>query len=418
MNNGVKIASVKAREILDSRANPTVECEIILTDGARGVASVPSGASTGAHEAVELRDKNERRYNGKGVMSAVKAVNEQIAPLLIGRSPKEQMKLDCIMISQDGTNNKSKFGANAILSVSEAIAEASAESEGVPLYRYLGGIRMPKRMPKPMLNVLNGGAHSRNNLDIQEFMLIPMREGSISEGLRMSAEVYHRLKAVLDERGLSSAVGDEGGFAPNLPTDESAIELLCSAIEKAGYRVGEDFSLALDVAASEWKQGEEYTLPKRKERYTAEELCEYIVSLCNKYPIISVEDGMAEDDIAGWRLLTKKLTPLGINIVGDDLFVTNEERVKMGIQEKIANAVLIKPNQIGTVSETVKTVNTANSAGYKTVMSHRSGETESTFIADLAVALGSEYVKLGAPARAERTAKYNRLMKIESELYT
>lgn len=418
MNNGVKIASVKAREILDSRANPTVECEIILTDGARGVASVPSGASTGAHEAVELRDKNERRYNGKGVMSAVKAVNEQIAPLLIGRSPKEQMKLDCIMISQDGTNNKSKFGANAILSVSEAIAEASAESEGVPLYRYLGGIRMPKRMPKPMLNVLNGGAHSRNNLDIQEFMLIPMREGSISEGLRMSAEVYHRLKAVLDERGLSSAVGDEGGFAPNLPTDESAIELLCSAIEKAGYRVGEDFSLALDVAASEWKQGEEYTLPKRKERYTAEELCEYIVALCNKYPIISVEDGMAEDDIAGWRLLTKKLTPLGINIVGDDLFVTNEERVKMGIQEKIANAVLIKPNQIGTVSETVKTVNTANSAGYKTVMSHRSGETESTFIADLAVALGSEYVKLGAPARAERTAKYNRLMKIESELYT
>lgn len=418
MKNGVKIASVKAREILDSRANPTVECEIILTDGARGVASVPSGASTGAHEAVELRDKNERRYNGKGVMSAVKAVNEQIAPLLIGRSPKEQMKLDCIMISQDGTNNKSKFGANAILSVSEAIAEASAESEGVPLYRYLGGIRMPKRMPKPMLNVLNGGAHSRNNLDIQEFMLIPMREGSISEGLRMSAEVYHRLKAVLDERGLSSAVGDEGGFAPNLPTDESAIELLCSAIEKAGYRVGEDFSLALDVAASEWKQGEEYTLPKRKERYTAEELCEYIVSLCNKYPIISVEDGMAEDDIAGWRLLTKKLTPLGINIVGDDLFVTNEERVKMGIQEKIANAVLIKPNQIGTVSETVKTVNTANSAGYKTVMSHRSGETESTFIADLAVALGSEYVKLGAPARAERTAKYNRLMKIESELYT
>ena len=417
MKNGVKIASVKAREILDSRANPTVECEIILTDGARGVASVPSGASTGAHEAVELRDKNERRYNGKGVMSAVKAVNEQIAPLLIGRSPKEQMKLDCIMISQDGTNNKSKFGANAILSVSEAIAEASAESGGVPLYRYLGGIRMPDTMPKPMLNVLNGGAHSRNNLDIQEFMLIPMREGSFSEAVRMSAEVYHKLKSVLDEKGLSSAVGDEGGFAPNLPTDESALELLCSAVEKAGYRVGEDFSLALDVAASEWKRGEEYKLPKRNQSYTADGLCEYIVSLCNKYPIISVEDGMAEDDIAGWKTLTEKLNPLGINIVGDDLFVTNRERVEMGIKEKIANTVLIKPNQIGTVSETVKTVNTARKAGYKTVMSHRSGETESTFIADLAVALGCEYVKLGAPARAERTAKYNRLMKIESEIF-
>ena len=411
------IVSVKAREILDSRAFPTVECEVVLEDGSRGVASVPSGASTGQHEAIELRDKDSARYMHKGVKSAVKNVNETIADAIVGLNAYDQANIDYTMISQDGTNNKSNLGANAILSVSEAVAVAAANSLNTPLYRYLGGISTPRRMPYPMMNVLNGGAHAKNNIDIQEFMIIPRSGGSFSEGVRMCAEVYHKLKDTLAGKSLSTAVGDEGGFAPSLESDESALELLCESVERAGYRVGEDFAFALDVAASEWKTADAYRLPKRGVVYTATELCEYIDALCDKYPIISVEDGVGEDDFSSWQILTDKLSQRGVNIVGDDLFVTNTERLRKGISEKIANTILIKPNQIGTVSETVECVNIAKSAGYKSIMSHRSGETESTFIADLAVALGTEFVKFGAPCRSERTAKYNRLMKIESELF-
>ena len=411
------IVSVKAREILDSRAIPTVECEVVLEDGSRGTASVPSGASTGIHEAIELRDKDSARYMHKGVKSAVKNVNETIADAIVGLNAYDQANIDYTMISQDGTNNKSNLGANAILSVSEAVADAAANSLNIPLYRYLGGISAPRRMPYPMMNVLNGGAHAKNNIDIQEFMIIPRSGGTFSDGVRMCVEVYHKLKAILAEKSLSTAVGDEGGFAPNLESDESALALLCESVEKAGYKVGDDFSFALDVAASEWHSDGVYKLPKRGVKYTAPQLCEYIAMLCDKYPIISVEDGVGEDDFSAWRILTDKLSPRGINTVGDDLFVTNTERLKKGIKEKIANTVLVKPNQIGSVTEAVECVNIARSAGYKSIMSHRSGETESTFIADLAVALGTEYVKFGAPCRSERTAKYNRLMKIESELF-
>lgn len=412
-----QIVAVNAREILDSRAIPTVECEVMLEDGSIGCASVPSGASTGAHEAIELRDNDSMRYMRKGVRTAVKNVNEIIANAIVGMNAYEQANIDYTMITQDGTNNKSNLGANAILSVSEAVAAASAASLGIPLYRYLGGVGMPRRMPLPMMNVLNGGAHAKNNIDIQEFMIIPRSSGTFSDGVRMCVEVYHKLKNILTDKGLLTAVGDEGGFAPSLESDESALELLCEAVEKAGYKTGVDFAFALDVAASEWKDEDGYKLPKRKVRYTAPQLCEYICMLVDKYPIISVEDGVGEDDTSGWRILTDKLTERKINIVGDDFFVTNTERLKKGIKDKLANAVLIKPNQIGTVTETVECINLAKSAGYKCIMSHRSGETESTFIADFAFALGTEFVKFGAPCRSERTAKYNRLMKIESEVF-
>ncbi len=410
------IKSVIAREILDSRAIPTVECEVALSSGVIGVASVPSGASCGSHEALELRDGDDSRYYGKGVMCAVDSINNVIAPRLVGVSAFEQNKTDLSMISYDSTNNKSNLGANAILSVSEALADAAARSLGVPLYNYLGGFSVPKAMPRPMLNILNGGAHAKNNIDIQEFMIVPDISCGFSEAVRRSVEVYHSLKKILTSKRLSSGVGDEGGFAPDLKCDTDALDLLSEAVERAGYKIGEDFDFALDMAASEWYRGGGYILPKSGRHFSGEELRSYIISLCKKYPIISVEDGMAEDDLDGFRELTEAAKPSNIIIVGDDLFVTNKERIKQGIEKGAANAVLIKPNQIGTVTECADAVSLAKSASYKTIMSHRSGETESTFIADFAVALGTEFVKFGAPARSERTAKYNRLMKIEKEI--
>lgn len=412
-----KISSVKAFEILDSRGMPTVECEVLLTDGSKGTASVPSGASTGMHEAVELRDGDKDRYGGRGVLSAVKNVNTVISEILVGKNALDQNNIDNIMISYDGSINKSKLGANAILSVSFAVADAAAKSLGIQLYRYIGGIVSRKKLPTPMMNVLNGGAHAANNIDIQEFMIVPRSDVPFGEAVRMCAEVYSALKNLLKKRGLSVALGDEGGFAPDLRSDEAALEILCMATELAGYRVGVDFSYALDVAASEWQSEDGYFLPKRRVKFTREELTQYIDDLTSKYPIISVEDGMGENDNLGWKMLTDRLKPKGITLVGDDLFVTNKERLGRGISDGIANAILLKPNQIGTVSETIDAAGLAKSAGYKTVMSHRSGETECTLISDLAVALMTDYVKFGAPARSERTAKYNRLKRIEEEMH-
>ena len=412
-----KISSVKAFEILDSRGMPTLECEVTLTDGAKGVASVPSGASTGVHEAKELRDGDIKRYGGRGVISAVKNVNSVINEILVGKDALNQSNIDNIMISYDGSINKSKLGANAILSVSFAVCDAAAKSLGIPLYRYLGGI-IPRKMPTPMMNVLNGGAHAENNIDIQEFMIVPRGDAVFSEAVRMCTEVYSALRGLLSKRGLSVGLGDEGGFAPNLKNDEEALEILCHATELAGYRVGVDFSYAIDVAASEWKSDGGYFLPKRGVKRTREELVRYIESLVTKYPIISVEDGMGEDDTSGWKMLTDRLKVKDVILVGDDLFVTNKERLKKGICDRIANAILLKPNQIGTVSETVEAASVARRAGYKTIMSHRSGETECTVISDFAVALSADYVKFGAPARGERTAKYNRLIRIENEMYS
>ena len=412
-----KISSVKAFEILDSRGMPTVECEVLLTDGSKGTASVPSGASTGMHEAVELRDGDKDRYGGRGVLSAVKNVNTVISEILVGKNALDQNNIDNIMISYDGSINKSKLGANAILSVSFAVADAAAKSLGIQLYRYIGGIVSRKKLPTPMMNVLNGGAHAANNIDIQEFMIVPRSDVPFAEAVRMCAEVYSALKNLLKKRGLSVALGDEGGFAPDLRSDEAALEILCMATELAGYRVGVDFSYALDVAASEWQSEDGYFLPKRRVKFTREELTQYIDDLTSKYPIISVEDGMGENDNLGWKMLTDRLKPKGITLVGDDLFVTNKERLGRGISDGIANAILLKPNQIGTVSETIDAAGLAKSAGYKTVMSHRSGETECTLISDLAVALMTDYVKFGAPARSERTAKYNRLKRIEEEMH-
>ncbi|MBR5241616.1 MAG: phosphopyruvate hydratase [Clostridia bacterium] len=411
-----KISSLKAFEILDSRGTPTVECEVLLSDGTRGMASVPSGASTGIHEACELRDGDTERYGGRGVLSAVKNVNSTISEILVGKDALDQNNIDSIMISYDGSINKSKLGANAILSASFAVCDAAARSLGISLYRYLGGIVSDKRLPTPMMNVLNGGAHAKNNIDIQEFMIVPRGDVALSDAVRMCAEVYSALKRLLSEKGLSVGLGDEGGFAPDLRSDEEALEMLCSATELAGYRVGVDFSYAIDVAASEWQSEDGYFLPKRRVKFTREELVDYIASLVKKYPIISVEDGMGEDDTEGWKMLTDRLKPKGVTLVGDDLFATNKERLSMGINEGIASAILLKPNQIGTVSETIDAATLAKRSGYKTVMSHRSGETECTIISDLAVALSADYVKFGAPCRSERTAKYNRLIKIEDEI--
>ncbi len=411
------IKSVCAREILDSRAVPTLECEVVLNTGERGVASVPSGASCGSHEALELRDNDTGRHLGKGVRSAVENVNNKIAPLLIGLSPLEQNEIDYSMIAYDATKNKSNLGANAILSVSEAIAVSAAKALDIPLYRYLGGHARPKKMPRPMLNILNGGAHAKNNIDIQEFMIVPDMKEGFSEALRRSTEVYHSLKQILNDQGLSAGIGDEGGFAPNLKHDTDALDLLSKAVEHAGYKPGDDFSFALDMAASEWYKDGEYVLPKSKKRYSADALREYIMSLCKKYPIISVEDGMSEDDIDGFAKLTEDAKASNIIIVGDDLFVTNTARIMYGVMKGAANAVLIKPNQIGTVTEAAEAIAVSKEAAYKTIMSHRSGETESAFIADFAVGMNTEFVKFGAPARSERTAKYNRLTCIELELY-
>ena len=411
-----EITKVTAREIIDSRGNPTVEAEVTLSDGTVATAQVPSGASTGKYESHELRDGGDVRYHKKGVLLAVQNVNETINSALVGVDACDIEQADSIMIALDGTYDKSRLGANAILSVSIAIAKAGALSVGIPLYRYLGG-QLLKRMPTPMMNILNGGAHAQNNIDIQEFMIIPTGAQSLSDGVRMCSEVYHTLQNILTASGKSTAVGDEGGFAPSLSSDEEAIKLIISAIEKSGYKPGEDFMLGLDAAASEWKIDNGYAMKKSGKIYTSDELIEYFSDLVLRYPILSIEDAVGEEDDYGWKTLTEKLSKKCI-LVGDDLFVTSSERVYRAIEENIANAVLIKPNQVGTVSEAADAVFAAKSHGYKTIMSHRSGDTEDTFIADFAVATSSEFIKTGAPARAERTSKYNRLMKIESELFS
>ena len=411
----VEIKEIRAMEILDSRANPSVFSEVILSDGTVGEASVPSGASRGKNEAWEQRDNDSARYFGRGVLSAIKGINDVIFPALVGMSPYEHEEADSVMIALDGTYNKSKLGANAILSVSLALARAAARSLGLPLYRYLGGA-LVKKMPIPMMNVLNGGAHATNNVEIQEFMLVPVGAESFSEAVRICSEIYSVLKKILKTANLSTAVGDEGGFAPNLSSDEDAIELLIKAIKECGYSPESEVKIALDAAASEWYDGKEYCLKKSGKIYTADELINYFSSLSEKYPIISIEDPIAEDDFRGWERITEKLSKK-LQLVGDDLFVTNSDRILDGFSKKIASAVLIKPNQIGTLTETEEAVAISKEVGYKTIMSHRSGETEDAFIADLAVALSCDYVKMGAPCRAERTSKYNRLMKIESEIF-
>ena len=409
-----KISKVKAIELLDSRSNPTVGVQVTLCDGSRGFAIAPSGASTGAYEAHELRDKASPRYLGKGVSGAVSNVNEIIANALIGQEASEQKHIDKLMLELDNTPNKSVLGANAMLATSLAVAHASAASQGVPLYRYLGGENAGV-MPRPMMNILNGGAHAKNNIDIQEFMIFPPVDNGFTEALRIGSEIYHTLSKMLAERGLSTAVGDEGGFAPNLQSDEQAIELLCEAIEKAGYSTN-DVKIALDIAASEWYQGAGlYLRPKRQEEITSEGLIEYYRTLTEKYPIISIEDGLSEDDWEGWKTLTDALGSK-VQLVGDDLFVTNKARLKSGIEKGVGNAILIKPNQIGTLSETLEVIRLAQENGYKTIISHRSGESEDTTIADLAAAVNAGQIKTGAPARSERVAKYNRLLLIEQGL--
>lgn len=408
-----EIKCVTAREILDSRANPTVEATVILSGGTRGTASVPSGASTGAHEAHELRDTHMERYRRRGVLGAVHNIHEKISPMVAGKSACEQSAIDHAMWELDGTENKENLGANATLAVSLATARAAAASHGIELFRYLGGVEA-RRLPAPMLNILNGGAHASNNVEIQEFMIVPSGLGALTEAIRAASEIYHTLGAILRKRGLSTAVGDEGGFAPDLKSDEEAIELICEAIIKSGHNT-DDVKIALDVASSEWYSDGGYSMPKRGRSTDSDTLIKYYESLAATYPIISIEDGLAEDDFDGWQALTKTLGNR-IMLVGDDLFVTNEERLKMGIQKGIANSILIKPNQIGTLSETLNVIRRASEAGYKYIISHRSGETEDTFIADLAVATNARFIKTGAPCRTDRVAKYNRLMQIEAML--
>ena len=408
------ITEVYAREILDSRGNPTVEVEVILEDGAVGRAAVPSGASTGVHEAVELRDGDKERYLGKGVTKAVDNVNDIIAEALIGLEATRQTEIDELLVRLDGTPNKGRLGANAILGVSMAVARAASSSVGLPLYLYLGGVAA-KELPVPMMNILNGGEHADNNVDIQEFMIMPVGAKSFSEALRMNAEIYHNLKALLKEKGLSTALGDEGGFAPNLSNNAEAIEVILEAVVKAGYKPEKDIVIALDVASSEMYKDGKYHLEGEGLVKTSEEMVDYLADLCEKYPIISIEDGLAEDDWAGWKLLTKKIGKK-VQLVGDDLFVTNEERLVQGINKGVANAILIKVNQIGTLTETFNAIETAKRAGYTCIISHRSGETEDTTLADIAVAVNAGQIKTGAPARTDRVAKYNQLLRIEEDL--
>ena len=408
------IEAVYAREILDSRGNPTLEVDVLLDDGSKGRAAVPSGASTGVHEAVELRDGDKNRYMGKGVIKAIDNVNDVIAEALIGLDPVRQVEIDEMLVRLDGTTNKGKLGANAILGVSMAVAKAAAESLDMSLYQYLGGINA-KEMPVPMMNILNGGAHADNNVDIQEFMAMPVGAESFSEALRMNVEIYHNLKAVLHAKGLSTAVGDEGGFAPNLASNEEAIQVIVEAIKKAGYKPGEEVMIALDTAASEIYKGGKYHLIGEGVTKTAAQMVAWYEELCKKYPIISIEDGLAEDDWKGWELLTKKLGDK-IQLVGDDLFVTNVERLRKGIKSGVANSILIKVNQIGTLTEAFAAIEMAKRAGYTCVISHRSGETEDTTLADIAVAVNAGQIKTGAPARSERVAKYNQLLRIEEDL--
>lgn len=412
----LKITKVTGREILDSRGNPTVEAEVTLADGTTGRGMAPSGASTGEFEALELRDGDKGRYLGKGVTKAVNNINTAICSAITGMDASDIYAVDGAMLRADGTKDKSNLGANAILAVSIACARAAAAAQGVPLYRFLGGIS-GNRLPVPMMNILNGGAHAANTVDVQEFMIMPVGAPCFREALRWCAEVFHALQALLKEKGLATSVGDEGGFAPDLASDEEAIQYILTAVEKAGYKPGTDFMLAMDAASSEWKSGKkgEYVLPKAGTRFTSEELIAHWRALVEKYPIISIEDALDEEDWEGWQRLTQELGGK-VQLVGDDLFVTNTVRLKKGIDNGCGNAILIKLNQIGSVSETLEAIKMAHKAGYTAISSHRSGETEDTTIADLAVALNTCQIKTGAPSRTERVAKYNQLLRIEEEL--
>ncbi|MFP4162825.1 MAG: phosphopyruvate hydratase [Chitinispirillaceae bacterium] len=405
------IKDVHGREILDSRGNPTVEVEITLENGIRAMAAVPSGASTGTREAVELRDGDSGRYGGKGVLEAVKNVNTVIAPELRGKNPSQQREIDKVLCELDGTENKQKLGANAILGVSMGVAKAASKDEDHPLFLYLSGEKF-QPLPVPFFNILNGGAHADTNVDIQEFMIAPVGAPSFSEALRYGAETYHALKSVLKDEKLTTGVGDEGGFAPDLPNNESALQLIIKAIEKAGFKPGEDIALAMDAAASEFYENGEYYLKADQKKLSAQEMIGFYSRILDKYPVISIEDPLSEHDWEGWKTLTEQLGKR-VQLVGDDLFVTNSKILKKGIEENIANSILIKLNQIGTVSETMETVNIAKRAGYSCMFSHRSGETEDTFLADISVAAGTGQLKTGAPARSERVAKYNRLLRIQ-----
>ncbi len=409
-----EIIDIKAREILDSRGNPTVEVDVIVACGAVGRAAVPSGASTGKREALELRDKRSKRYGGKGVAGAVKNVINEIFPVVRGMDAADQKGLDTCMIELDGTSNKAKLGANAILGVSMAAARAAASAFGLPLYRYLGGINA-RYLPVPMMNVVNGGAHAANNLDIQEFMILPFGAKSISQAVQMGAETFHALKKILKEKGLNTAVGDEGGFAPNLKSNEEAIKFIISAIKSAGYKPGKDIGIALDAAANEFYKKGKYILSSEKKELTSSQMIDYYEDLIEKYPILSIEDGLAEDDWDGWKIMTDRLDG-SIQVVGDDIFVTNPKIFSKGIEQGIANSILIKLNQIGSVTETLDAIDMANNAGYTTVISHRSGETEDTFIADLVVGVNGGQIKTGSMSRSDRVAKYNQLIRIEEEL--
>ncbi|BCN29327.1 phosphopyruvate hydratase [Anaeromicropila herbilytica] len=414
--NYLEIEKVIGREIIDSRGNPTVEAEVYLVDGTIGRGAAPSGASTGEFEALELRDGDKNRFGGKGVLKAVNNINTIINHTLVGADASDIYAIDKLMIQADGTKDKSVLGANAILAVSIATAKAAAASLDIPLYRFLGGLNA-NRLPVPMMNILNGGAHAANTVDVQEFMIMPVGASTFKEGLRWCTEVFHTLAALLKSRGLTTSVGDEGGFAPDLASDEEAIELILEAITKAGYEAGKDFVLAMDAASSEWK-GEskgEYILPKSGMKYTSEQLVAHWKDLSTKYPIYSIEDGLDEEDWEGWRFMTKELGNK-VQLVGDDLFVTNTERLRKGIDLECGNSILIKLNQIGTVSETLEAIKMAHKAGYTAIVSHRSGETEDTTISDLAVALNTCQIKTGAPSRSERVAKYNQLLRIEEEL--
>ena len=408
------VKDVRAREVLDSRGNPTVESEVLLADGTVGVAAVPSGASTGKYEAVELRDGNKRRYRGLGVLKAVEHVNGEIASAIVGVSALNQAVIDQRLIELDGTPNKARLGANAILATSLAVARAGATFRRIPLYRYLGGARA-NQLPVPMLNILNGGKHASGSVDFQEFMIVPLGAGNFHQAMQMSSEVYHSLRRVLEDNRLSTNVGDEGGFAPQLPANEDALRLIMTAIDRAGYKAGQDLFIALDPAASTFYQDGKYVLSREGVTLSPTKLIDYYVKLVSDYPIISIEDGLAEDDWANWSLLTRRLGKK-IQIVGDDLYATNIRRLEQGIVRKASNAVLVKVNQIGTLSETLAVIEKAQQADWTTVVSHRSGETEDNTIADLAVASNAEFIKSGAPCRSERLAKYNRLLRIEEEL--
>jgi enolase len=408
------ITDLYAREILDSRGNPTVEVEIYLESGIMARAAVPSGASTGAYEAAELRDEDKDRYMGKGVLKAVENVNEIIAPEIIGMNVMDQIGIDKVLIELDGTENKAKLGANAILGVSLAAAKAAAEELELPLYQYIGGVNA-KQLPIPLMNILNGGKHADNNVDIQEFMVMPVGAESFSHALRIGTEIFHSLKKVLKGKGLNTAVGDEGGFAPDLASNEEALKIIMEAIEKAGYKAGEEVYLALDVAATELYKDGKYNIEGEGKVLTSAELVDYYENLVNKYPILSIEDGLSEDDWEGWKLMTDRLGNK-IQIVGDDLFVTNVKKLSQGIETQTANSILIKVNQIGTLTETLDTIEMAKRAGYTCIISHRSGETEDSTIADIAVATNAGQIKTGAPSRTDRVAKYNQLLRIEGEL--